>query len=130
MENEQKITVDEAVRNKLRVLRQFEIVNQKNKKEIESILRDAIARHPGRDIEIVLDQAAFDIIHKQFNPDAKERKCRAEFNPVKVRVVETGKVYESQGQCAKELGVSTGDISRCLSGTRKTCRGYHFEKVN
>jgi hypothetical protein len=46
-----------------------------------------------------------------------------------VRIVETGEVFESLGECAMRIGCTTGNISDCLIGRRSTCRGYHFERV-
>lgn len=44
-----------------------------------------------------------------------------------VRVLETGKVYESIHECARQLDCDQGHISHCLSGARKTHKKYHFE---
>ncbi len=40
--------------------------------------------------------------------------------------VELDKVYESLTQAAVELGLNTGNISRCCQGKAKTTGGYHF----
>lgn len=45
----------------------------------------------------------------------------------RVRVVETGKVYESIGSCARDISGNGQNISHCLHGERKTHKGYHFE---
>ena len=47
----------------------------------------------------------------------------------KVRIVETGQIFESISDCARYLKSRTGDISACLKGKRKTSMGYHFEEV-
>lgn len=47
-----------------------------------------------------------------------------------IRVVETGVVYPSIKACADDIGCNGPEISRCLSGLRTTCRGYHFEYVD
>ena len=44
-----------------------------------------------------------------------------------VRVVETGEVFESLSECARRIGGEPGNIWKCLTGRRSTCRGYHFE---
>ena len=46
-----------------------------------------------------------------------------------VRIVETGEVFESILECARQIGGSTGHISECLAGKRSTHLGYHFEHV-
>lgn len=48
---------------------------------------------------------------------------------VKVRVVETGDIYESLTECSKAIHGDRNQIRRCLQGKERTCRGYHFETV-
>ena len=43
--------------------------------------------------------------------------------------VETGYVYRSVLDCAKDMNLSVKDISKCISGTRDNCLGYHFDTV-
>lgn len=47
----------------------------------------------------------------------------------KVKIVETGEIYESLRECARNIGGSQSHISRCLTGERRTHKGYHFERV-
>ena len=44
-----------------------------------------------------------------------------------VRIVETGEVYPSIAECARQINGIQGNIAWCLIGTRKTHRGYSFE---
>lgn len=46
-----------------------------------------------------------------------------------VYCVELNKVYKSQVDATRELGLSSGGISRCLKGTRQTAGGYHWKYV-
>ena len=46
-----------------------------------------------------------------------------------IKVVETGKTYKSITECANDIGGDKHNIYSCLVGKRKTCNGYHFEKV-
>ena len=46
-----------------------------------------------------------------------------------IRIVETGEVYESIHECARQIGGAPANIWQCLAGRRSTCRGYHFEYV-
>lgn len=48
---------------------------------------------------------------------------------VKVRVIETGKVYDSLSACSKDICGDRTQIRRCLNGKEKSCKGYHFELV-
>lgn len=47
--------------------------------------------------------------------------------PRKVRVKETGKVYESARDCADQLGADFSSIYACLRGQRLTHKGYSYE---
>lgn len=44
-----------------------------------------------------------------------------------VQVVETGTIYASQGQAARELGVSATEISQHLNGKNPDVRGKHLK---
>lgn len=46
-----------------------------------------------------------------------------------IRIVDTGEVFESIGECARRIGGSQGTISDCLAGKHSTHHGYHFEYV-
>lgn len=48
---------------------------------------------------------------------------------IKVRVIETGKEYESIRECARSIGVDQSMICQYLAGTLRSVNGYHFEKV-
>lgn len=45
---------------------------------------------------------------------------------IPVICLETGVVYSTLHQCARDLGLTRGEISRQLSGERGHCGGYHF----
>lgn len=55
--------------------------------------------------------------------DIKKAVCK------KIYCLENDKIYESQTQAAKELGLDQGNISRVCRGKAKTTGGYHFEFV-
>jgi hypothetical protein len=47
-----------------------------------------------------------------------------------VRIVETGEVFPSLGECARTIGGDVGNISRCLNTDKSdTHKGFHFERV-
>lgn len=64
------------------------------------------------------------------NENVKKRLAegRSKTHPP-VRVIETGKVYQSQRELSKELGLCEQCVSRCLRGGSKSAGGYHFEYV-
>lgn len=48
----------------------------------------------------------------------------------RIRVVETGEVYDSIRNCQKATGFDHSAISKCLTGKQNSYRGkYHFEKI-
>lgn len=60
-----KPTKEEAVKAKMKVLKEFHVVNKRNAAEIETYLWSEIAKHSTRDYEIVLDQAAHTLIDRK-----------------------------------------------------------------
>ena len=48
----------------------------------------------------------------------------------RVRLIETGEIFESATQCAKELGVSHSSVIRCAQGKISRCAGYHIEYID
>lgn len=44
----------------------------------------------------------------------------------KVKVVETGEIYNSARECARAIGGSQAHVSRCLNGEYSQHKGYHF----
>ena len=44
----------------------------------------------------------------------------------KVICIETQEIFESVTEAAKAVDVAKGNISKCCSGKRKTCAGYHW----
>lgn len=49
---------------------------------------------------------------------------------VKIRIVETGEVFNSITDCAEHINGSVGTIHHVLNGHRKTHKGYRFELVD
>lgn len=47
----------------------------------------------------------------------------------KVRVIETGEIFNSVTDCARALGLSRCDISKCINRVAYSHGGLHFEKV-
>lgn len=45
----------------------------------------------------------------------------------RVRIVETGEVFDSVGDCARAINGDQAHIFNCLSGRYHTHKGYHFE---
>ena len=47
----------------------------------------------------------------------------------KVRIVETGEMFDSVTECGEALGVTRHAVGKCVNGQVNTCRGYHIEFV-
>ena len=47
----------------------------------------------------------------------------------KIRIIETGEVFNSKAECARKIGGHVSLIDMCLKGKRKTHKGYHFEII-
>lgn len=47
----------------------------------------------------------------------------------KVKITETGMVYGSLHECARDINGNFSRISDCLNGKRKSHKKYHFEEV-
>lgn len=63
----------------------------------------------------------YSIVDALTKPVASKRK--------KVKVVETGKIYESYQECADDLGIEENYVSMCMRGKHKSSHGYHFKEV-
>lgn len=46
-----------------------------------------------------------------------------------IKIVETGETFRTAVEVAKRINGSVGNIYSCLSGRRKTHKGYHFEEI-
>lgn len=49
--------------------------------------------------------------------------------PKRIRIVETGEIFEGLKACEEAIGGNNRHINDCLRGRQQTHRGYHFEYV-
>lgn len=61
--------------------------------------------------------------------DGYERRSRNSQPAVHIRVIETGKIYNSILDCAKDLDCDKSSISKYLTGKLQHVKGYHFEAI-
>lgn len=54
---------------------------------------------------------------------------KREPNRIKIKNVETGKIYNSINDCSIDTGCDRSHIRKYLDGRLKTCKGYHFEEI-
>ena len=62
-----KLTPKQAINRKMRILREFCVVNDNNADEVRAMLESSILSTPGRDYEIVLDQVTRKLIFNKLN---------------------------------------------------------------
>ena len=60
---------------------------------------------------------------------AYRRGTKKASNSTRIRVIETGDIFSSIADCARELGCNKSSISKFLSGRLNDVKGYHFEVV-
>lgn len=48
----------------------------------------------------------------------------------KVKCINNGKIYDSQLDAAKDLGIRQGHIAEMLAGTRNSASGFFFQRIN
>lgn len=46
----------------------------------------------------------------------------------RVQIIETGEIFNSLHDCAKQINGRVSNIIGCLKGRQKTHRGYHFKE--
>ena len=46
----------------------------------------------------------------------------------KIKCVETGEIFKSQAEAAREMGIGRYNINNVLMGKQQTAGGYHFER--
>lgn len=95
-----------------------------------------LGEHPGMDVTYKNgDRSDIDICNlewctrQEIIRRAFERGTKIPSRQIPVKVIETGRVYDSIRACARDLGCYQTDICRCLSGKTKQVKGYHFERA-
>ena len=65
------------------------------------------------------------------NIKATNLKLKPKRQGRRIKVLETGDIYDSIKECSRELHVSPSTISKCLNyNFYRNIYGYHFEEVN
>lgn len=101
--------------------KQMDITNESNITTVEDIAKLAV--ETGLDPEITLTPANSSEESSKSNAEPKKSKSRP-----KIRCIETGVIYDSQAQAARELGIDPTYVSDSIK-TGKRRLGYSFEKV-
>ena len=60
--------------------------------------------------------------------EENRKKAGSKREQIPVYVEETGNVYGSIAEASRELGINAGNISKVISGKRKTAGGLHFSR--
>lgn len=101
---------------------QMDITNESNITTIEDTAKLDV-KTTGLDPEITLTPANLSEESSKSNAEPKKSKSRP-----KIRCIETGVIYDSQAQAARELGIDPTYVSDSIK-TGKRRLGYSFEKV-
>ena len=48
----------------------------------------------------------------------------------RVKIIETGEIFDSLTECARYLGCDKSAVSGCINGRSKTCGGYHLISID
>ena len=69
---------------------------------------------------------------KSYKPPSEEtrQKISASHNKTPVRCIDSGVVYESIQECARQLGLEASAICACCKGKHKVVHGFRFEYAN
>lgn len=67
--------------------------------------------------------------HKENIDHAFRTGLKKPSRQIKIRVIETGEVYESIRACARAMGLDQSMICQSMVGKMRSVNGYHFEKV-
>ena len=93
-----------------------------------------LGEHPGMDVrhrdENPLNNHVDNLVWSTRSETVKEVYAKGRRKPwrqVPVRVVETGRFYETIKDCAIDIGCDPSDVRKCAMGKRISAKGYHFE---
>lgn len=67
--------------------------------------------------------------HKENIEHAFRTGLKKPSRQIKIRVIETGEVYESIRACARAMGLDQSMICQSMIGKMRSVNGYHFERV-
>ena len=62
-----KSPVDTYIHKKIKLLKDFTVVNEDNEEEIKGMLYDAVKKYPNRNHEIIIDAVARHLIKKRLD---------------------------------------------------------------
>lgn len=62
-----KSPIDTYIHKKIKLLKDFTVVNEDNEEEIKGILYDAVKKYPNRNHEIIIDAVARHLIKKRLD---------------------------------------------------------------
>lgn len=109
-----------------RLVAQAFIPNPENKPEINHI--DTCKKNC-RVTNLEWNTRSENMLHASKNNLIKGVYNKTSFPKRKIKIVETGEVFDSVTECAKRINGQVSKISNCADGKRNTHCGYHFERV-
>lgn len=47
----------------------------------------------------------------------------------KIRIIETGQIFDNMAECARYINGDSGNICKCVHNPQRTYKGYHYEVI-
>lgn len=109
--------------------------NQQYTVSVHKVIAETfLGEHPGMDVRHKdLDRSNNRIdnlewcTRSELISEAFERGSKLPSRATRVRVIETGLIFDSIAECARVIGCDRSSISKCLAGRLNHAKGYHFE---
>lgn len=97
----------------------------------ESVKKDWMSKTEEEREKIIKNNLTGPRVGHEVKPETREKLRRANLGKslYSVRVVETGKIYKSAAECAKDLGCCICSVRNQLNGRTSITKGYHLERV-
>lgn len=107
-----------------------------NVKAARVLAETFLGSHPGMDVvykngdrsDIAVDNLEWRY-RKDIARDSFDSGRRRPPRSTAVRVIETGKKYDTVTECAKDICCDRSEVFKYLAGQRQHVKGYHFERL-
>lgn len=111
--------------------------NQRYTVKVARVIAETfLGEHPGMDVRyrdldplnVCVDNLEW-CTRSELISDAYKRGTKNPYQSISVRVVETGKVYDTITECSEDTGCARSEICKYLKGKRPHVKNLHFERV-
>lgn len=109
--------------------------NQQYTVKVHKVIAETfLGEHPGMDVRHKdLDRSNNRVDNLEWCTRAEtisgafERGSKRSPRSTRIRVIETGLIFDSVAECARALDCDRSSISKCLAGKVSNVKGWHFE---